>query len=179
MQTRTPFGHLHSRFITVDPCKMFKPFDFCLTSLGCFWLCCFILYPSKPPPCRRHCGTAASYWSTRVIVHCPGCRQRSHWSAVLCCTPSSHNLPHCTLLCTHLHFITLDHIWSIPTVGVESAVSVSFRYTLFSICWYKAAHLLWPVLDLRTWLSCVLKWLGSRCKILDLDLHSGWSSAPA
>ena len=100
---------------------------------------CFILYPSKPPPCRRHCGTAASYWSTWVIVHCPGCRQRSHWSAVLCCTPSSHNLPHCTLLCTH--FITLDHIWSIPTVGVESAVSVSFRYTLFSICWYKAALL--------------------------------------
>ena len=123
------------------PVKCSSPFDFCLTSLGCFGLCCFILYPSKPPPCRRHCGTAASYWSTRVIVHCPGCRQRSHWSAVLCCTPSSHNLPHCTLLCTHLHFITLDHIWSIPTVGVESAVSVSFRFTLSSICWFKAALL--------------------------------------
>ena len=145
MQTRTPFGHLHSRFITVDPCKMFKPFDFCLTSLGCFWLYCAVLsfiLASRP--------RAAAIVAPRLPIGRPGS---------LCIVPGAGSAPigqqssvvHLHLTTSHTalsvctHFITLDHIWSIPTVGVESAVSVSFRYTLkytlSSICWYKTALL--------------------------------------
>ena len=113
------YGTLHSTYVMDTALELWSRrwCPFCQAFLVC--LCAILSGILASRPCRRHCGTAASYWSTRVIVHCPGCRQRSHWSALLCCTPSSHNLPHCTV-CTHFITWTLDHVWSTPTVGVES-----------------------------------------------------------